>query len=383
MNQATLEFVAVPDENEADASLVKDTRSTWLRFVFTDAAPNANNQGVKEEEFDNLITTGVHKPVKKTPEDIGDHTGAIPIGSIASLKKVDDKIVGLANIWDTEYPEEVKSIKEAFSAKQPIGTSWEILYSDSEVDENGVEWLKGCITKAVALVKYPAYENRTPILAIASKWSPSYIKQLPDEAFLYVDESGRHFPFKDLEGNIDTIRLEAALKEAPQSGLPKEAVAHIVQKIETILHQGEKMDEIQKQLDEALAQKTELEAKLASAMSSLEELVALKTEVEELRAFKAKVEADMALEAVKQARSVKLAEAGIDVSSTDFDWNKWVSLDDEHFDFVVEILKAQNKDIPEKVSTSAKVPHLASDGKDTKDAKEILRKLLEERKQGK
>jgi hypothetical protein len=71
--------------------------------------------------------------------------------------------------------------------------------------------------------------------AIKAVWTTSYINDLPDSAFLYIEPGGkkdgegktvprslRHFPYKDSSGAIDLPHLRNALARIPQSSLPKE-----------------------------------------------------------------------------------------------------------------------------------------------------------------
>jgi len=65
-------------------------------------------------------------------------------------------------------------------------------------------------------------------------WTASYINDLPDSSFLYVESGGskdnegkttprslRHFPVKDAGGSVDMPHLRNALSRIPQSNLPQ------------------------------------------------------------------------------------------------------------------------------------------------------------------
>lgn len=64
-------------------------------------------------------------------------------------------------------------------------------------------------------------------------WSTAYVNDLPDSAFLYVEEGGekdadgktvprdkRHFPYRNAEGKVDLPHLRNAIARIPQSNAP-------------------------------------------------------------------------------------------------------------------------------------------------------------------
>src|SRR5579875_3361241 len=71
-----------------------------------------------------------------------------------------------------------------------------------------------------------------------AEWSSSFISDLPDDAFAYVEPGGkkdeqgktvprsfRHLPYKDAKGNVDKPHLRNALSRLPQTSLPPQAKA--------------------------------------------------------------------------------------------------------------------------------------------------------------
>jgi len=79
-------------------------------------------------------------------------------------------------------------------------------------------------------------------------WSTSYVNDLPDSAFLYVESGGtkdsdgktvprtlRHFPYKDSTGAVDLPHLRNALARIPQSDLPDDVKASLTKKAQGIL----------------------------------------------------------------------------------------------------------------------------------------------------
>ena len=147
---------------------------TKLSLIITDFEPNGNKQGIPLSEASNILQTAISSPLKINFNgyEYAGHKGAIPIGPItsafASKDNGRDVIAGEAVIWNDIYEDVAEHLKLAFA--EGVGTSWEIYFKDSEQDDNGVQWLKGCIFAGTCVVDTPAYgPNRTRILAIAEK----------------------------------------------------------------------------------------------------------------------------------------------------------------------------------------------------------------------
>lgn len=79
-------------------------------------------------------------------------------------------------------------------------------------------------------------------------WDTSYVNDLPDSAFLYIESGGekdeegktkprslRHFPYKDASGKVDLPHLRNALARIPQSNLPQSVKDSVQAKAEKIL----------------------------------------------------------------------------------------------------------------------------------------------------
>lgn len=161
-----------PEELESFAA-EDDPTKAWIHFIFTDDKPNANKKRVPVEEFDNIIKSGKHMPIKKQVGGVGpDHEDVIPMGTIASLKRelgeTKSLIEGLGILWKKEFPEDVASLKESFDNGESVEFSWELLYSEDVEEENDISALKGCTTRAITIVDLPAYQGRTRALAMAS-----------------------------------------------------------------------------------------------------------------------------------------------------------------------------------------------------------------------
>lgn len=162
------------EKNELDlymieASLSLNPSLTWVKFILTDDKPNGNNQRVPQEEFDNLIKSGLYMPIKVAENGISrGHADTKPIGVITNLIKDGDKIKGIGALWGEERPEDVQYLKELYESGQTLNISWEIGCKDI-IEEEGVFTIKDAYLFAATIVGIPAYMGRTPIVQMASK----------------------------------------------------------------------------------------------------------------------------------------------------------------------------------------------------------------------
>lgn len=141
-----------------------------LMFVLTDAEPNKNKQGIPQDSFPLLINSGKLMPIKIAEgQEQLDHENAIPVGPIFDLNIDENRIVGQAAIWKTEHSEAYNMLKQMFENGEPINISWEICYSEASVDDDGIEWIQDPILRAATIVNRPAYDGRTPVIAVASE----------------------------------------------------------------------------------------------------------------------------------------------------------------------------------------------------------------------
>jgi hypothetical protein len=149
----------------------KNPLLTWAKFVFTDDEPNANKQGVGQDEFPNLIKSMSYMPIKVNydPEfGLGGHSDAYVFGVIKAGQQQGNKVIAVGALFNDEYPDIIEFFKQEIAGGGKVDFSWEIRYKDSE-QKDGVEWLKGVTTKAVTAVKHPAYEGRTSLISISTK----------------------------------------------------------------------------------------------------------------------------------------------------------------------------------------------------------------------
>lgn len=142
----------------------------WLNFVLTDNVPNSNKQGIPTTAFAGLVSSGLHMPMKVARGEIKDgHDGAEPLGPITSLTEKDNQVAGIAAIWKEYRPEDYDMLKQMSEAGESIDISWELRYSESSKDDDGIEWLMDPCVLAATIVGSPAYSGRTPVTTVASK----------------------------------------------------------------------------------------------------------------------------------------------------------------------------------------------------------------------
>ena len=291
---------------DAVASLVMQNPSVvWAKFVLTDDKPNGNGMRIPKEEFSNIIRTGVHMPVKMVEGSIENHDGSKPLGTITHLIEQDNRIIALAALWHKERPSDVDYIRNKVKEKEAVDVSWEIMYEEASFDDEGFVDLFGTALSAATVVKNPAYEGRTPFLAVAGmakRWSKAYIDQLPDSAFLYVesDKNKRHFPILDKDGNVDKNRLSEILEETSESKLSKNILKSVKNAVSVLQSRFE---------DEASLESINEDARLVISSlditeDELDELEKLRKDVEKLEA---KLEgAQSALEAKEETLAEKI-----------------------------------------------------------------------------
>lgn len=86
-------------------------------------------------------------------------------------------------------------------------------------------------------------------------WTASYVNDLPDGAFLLVEDGGtkddegkttprslRHFPYKDAGGVVDLPHLRNALARIPQSDLPQDVKDRLTARAQAILDEQKSVE---------------------------------------------------------------------------------------------------------------------------------------------
>jgi len=193
-----------------------------LNFVFTDYKPNKNKQGVPKEEAQNIIATASHMPVKinfqsRKPKG---HLGAIPIGPIVSLREEEDRIVGEAVVWRDEMPDVAAYLEKASAEDNGVQFSWELYYKNSDIDADGVQWLRDIVTGGITIVDTPAYQGRTPLLALAEENSMDELQKKVEELTTELAKLRADSEAKDKE--ITSLKSTVAELQGTKETLDKE-----------------------------------------------------------------------------------------------------------------------------------------------------------------
>jgi len=391
------------DIEMASASYTGNKTITWAKFILTDSKPNGNYQRIPESEFSSLITSGVNMPFKMAAGRVNEgHEDALPLGVITNLVQEDDTVVALAAMWGEERPADISLLKEMM-ADDGAMVSWELFYSASSFnDETGVETLYGTTLKAATIVGRPAYEGRTPVIALSAKrksgkWSKKYIDSLPDTSFLITgirDGSGdvvRLYPFADVDGIVNVSRLKKSMNELSDSNLPMGVIRGAISKArrlqETINDASasignnledrtlKTVEELMKDVEILEAKvsdlEKELETKASSASNAEAELANATDELESLRAFKQEIE-DMEAKQERLASITALfSEAGIEKDDEYFAENSelLLGLEQPALEFMIQELASFASQAPvtnddENVAAS-KIPNVLArnDGK--------------------
>jgi hypothetical protein len=317
--------------NEANASLSLNPAFRWIKFILTDDKPNLNGDRIPKEEFANLIRTGINTPIKVAENTIlPGHKYSLPIGVITNLIEEDDKVIGLAALWEAEREEDVNMLKDAYDSGEDINFSWEIFYRAEEVIVEGVRNLTGVILKAATIVGIPAYNGRTKVLAFASQNS----------------------------SEEDTMTLEEALAK----------IAELTGQVE--------------EKDKLIADKDNLLAEKETAIAGLNESITnLTSEKNELASYKDTIEAENAKTAKITAIKTKFTEAGIEKEDEYFVTNleKFMAMSEEQFDFMLtEIVHLKGEASVTK--TNVEIPNVGSNKEGKLSPKELAKLLRESNK---
>jgi hypothetical protein len=198
INKLTSELQLIVDSELEDLVLASQNLNpflTYVRFILTDSMPNANGHIIPQEEFSNLIQTGLYMPLKMAQGEIKEgHDDAIPLGVITHLRVDGNKIRGVAALWNKERPADIAFIKERYADGESLDLSWEIGFDpdESQYNDDGYLVLRGCVLRATTLVGIPAYMGRTNITDVD----------------MSSDKSKEEETVTELEKKIETLTTE-------------------------------------------------------------------------------------------------------------------------------------------------------------------------------
>lgn len=198
------------DFKEATAALALNSAMSFAKFIFTPDTPNQNKQRIPQEEFDNVIRTGLFSPFKMAKGEISDgHKGGVPIGVVTHLKKENNCIKGLAGLWKGESEFEIKLLKEKLARGEKPQVSWEVSYRGEDISEEGVATLRDVSVTGVMVVGRPAYAGGTPILAMAAVETPDKNTDMEENTHVTNEE----YDTKILELETANTVLKQALAD--------------------------------------------------------------------------------------------------------------------------------------------------------------------------
>jgi hypothetical protein len=321
---------------------------TRLSLIITDFEPNRNKQGIPQSEAENILRFALNTPLKINfdGEFYSGHAGAKAIGPITNVYMAEDNgkqvIAGDAIIWNDIHEDIADHLKAAFA--EGVGTSWEIYYEDSNVDEQGVEWLQGCVFAGTCIVETPAYgPTRTRLLAIAEALNQESRLMANEQTLESTDTSVTDVPAQAASVNeVDTLRtdLAAAL----------DALGNIYSGLYEMLDQSYELETqlVTTDLSAVAEQFTKLVAGIQKRFESLQ------TQANNAVAALAQYTAEKLLE----ARSSELASVGINIEDRkDF----YLSLSETDFTIYIEDLKKVAKPTNRsESSTNVAIPDVST-----------------------
>jgi hypothetical protein len=361
---------------EANASL-DDGNLGWLDFILTDDQPNGNDVGIPTEKLSYLVDTGIHMPIKMAEDEIQrGHEGAKPLGPIVELQRESNQVNGRAAIWANERPNDYRMLKEMSSNGEPINISWELAYTESEMDDDGVEWLQDPVLRAATIVGNPAYAGRTPVVRVASK---------------NIDEDTEKEINKILSEKSDAISALRRLLEKEE--LNQDAINEIISMLEDTNENMlsllgvdeaessdgdddmEKLEELRNKLNTLRDQFDTISDEKDELQEEYEELT---DELAELREYKQdREEADRRAEVLSE-RLEKLKDAGYEPTDEELQEKatRWATMSEDAFAEMLSMLeKVRSKEA--SASSDNDVPDL-SGPQDFSTQEALLKGLREE-----
>jgi len=320
-------------EFEAHAAISLNPNVAWMKFVLTDDRANLNRQRIPQEEFSNVIRTGVHMPLKMALGTISEgHEDTVPLGTMAHLLQKDNEIIVLAALWEKEREADVALLKQRFAEGKPIDISWELTHTDSITDDEGVESFKDVSMNAATVVGMPAYGGRTNVEVIASKTGDKIMELAEHEKLLNEQKTDYEAKLTEKQTSLEAVQAElTALKAASETAT---------------------------------------------------------AELTSLREFKAAVEAEEALANRVKALREKLTASGLEISDEDFakKQEKLLAMSDEQLEFFIQELvafeaaakEAVTKELEEasiSLTSGKKIPVIRAKPVEKADTKDILSHL--------
>jgi hypothetical protein len=342
----------------SDTTIDKHPLQTRVSLILTDFNPNQNKQGVPATEKMNIMRSALNQPIKINFDGamFHGHSGAIPLGPITKVyEDVENDVPvirGEAVIWTEYYKDIAEHLKGMFD--EGLGTSWEIFYSESAVDESGVEWLHDCIFAGTCIVDTPAYgPNRTRILAIAEKLNEGETTMAVESDNV---ETPVETPIVPADDNVEAENTGEEVNEPAQAGTEDHEIVYDAQdllyqlfnSLDALhaelyeLERGEAVNNIADVAQSFADRVSGISARIKEMRAAQSELA---TEVETLKQAEADRKAQAERDERLTSRRSKLAESGII-----FDDARWqerqdviASMDDTSFAIYATDLSSVSK----------------------------------------
>lgn len=199
------------EEMAASASISLNPNVSWMKFLLTDDRHNANKQRIPREEFANVLRTGLFMPLKMAYGEISEgHANTFPLGVMTHLKTEGNSIEALAALWNKERNEDVEFLRNRYSEGKGIDISWELTYTDEDTEDDGVA-LRNVSMNAATIVGMPAYQGRTPALALSSTEEGDSMDTIEiTEHDRLMNEQKETFEAKitELQNSLSTVQTE-------------------------------------------------------------------------------------------------------------------------------------------------------------------------------
>lgn len=263
---------------------------TELELVLTDFNPNRNSQQVPRTEAENIVQSALYMPLKISFKDGKEegHDNARPIGVISEVWVTDEDIRAKSIVWNDEFPDIDRYIKERTEAGENLRTSWELYYGASE-KVGDISVLKDITFAGTVIVSNPAYGHRTKIYSVAETMEElEQLKKDLETVYQYIMEL-----WCDVVPEMEEQAMAQSVPEA-------------LDRLKTLVARWKEQE---------ATREGEVYAELNTAKAELTEI---KEKYESLVAEKAQAEAELARTKLLTERRAALASVGLTYTDEEF-----------------------------------------------------------------
>lgn len=245
---------------KSEAGYLDNPNVKRVSFIITDDKPNANYEGIRADQFLQLAASAMYMPIKMAVGEISPgHAGTMPLGVIIGTEIQEGteatRIYGEGALWQRERPADVNYFSNIANS-QGAYLSWEIAYTDAEIDESGVSWLLDPTLLAVTIVGNPAYGNRTPIVTASIEG-----EDMQKDTVVVPEEKAQE------ELQEDTVQEETVIEETV---VEKVLTEEEISLYDEQLRELDELREFKRKFDEAEALKQRI-AEIKEALPEISE----------------------------------------------------------------------------------------------------------------